>query len=79
MVVDDISQCTSLHHPASPVKTWPDSTRARRGGALPKDEQMSHAGVEVVNMAEPLKTHVEFRSDRFPAYQNESVDINPGR
>jgi len=26
-----------------------------------------------------MKTHVEFRSDRFPAYESEEQEINPGR
>jgi hypothetical protein len=26
-----------------------------------------------------VKTHVEFRSDRFPAYDSEEKEINPGR
>ena len=26
-----------------------------------------------------MKTQVEFRSDKFPAYENEEHEINPGR
>lgn len=26
-----------------------------------------------------MKTHVEFRSDQFPAYEGEELDVNPGR